>query len=209
VAHLLIEKYGAKCYTVYNPVPAGAQSEGGVTMQVNITGIKTSVRPSFKERAEKKIAKFDRFFNGDTEAHVKVTAEHGQETVEITIFHRGMIYRAQRTANDRNEALDYVVDVLFKQIVKNKRRLEKNIDKAAFANIAPVELSGEDAHEDFYEIVRTKRFILKPMDVPEAILQMNMLGHSFFAFLSAESGMVSIVYKRQRGDYGLIELDAD
>jgi len=174
-------------------------------MQVNITAIKTTIKPSFKEKAEKKMQKFDRFFNGDTEALLKVTRDNGQETVEITIAYRGMIYRAQRSAEDRNEALDYVVDALFKQIVKNKRRLEKTLDKTAFVDI---EASGAEADvpEDFFEIARTKRFAVKAMDVSEAILQMNMLGHSFFAFLNADDGLVNIAYKRERGDYGLIEL---
>lgn len=174
-------------------------------MQLNITAIKTTIKPSFKERAEKKMQKFDRFFDGDTEALVKVTRDHGEETVEVTIAYRGMIYRAQRSAEDRNEALDAVVDVLFKQIVKNKRRLEKNFSKAAFADIDVTDVEA-DVPEDFFEIARTKRFAVKPMDISEAILQMNMLGHSFFAFLNSENGLVNIAYKRERGDYGLIEL---
>lgn len=174
-------------------------------MNANITAIKTTVKPSFKDRAEKKLSKFDRFFDGNTEALIKVMAAHGEETVEITIVHKGIIFRAQRSGEDRNDALDDVVDVLFRQIVKNKRRLEKSFDKAAFANIGD-EYTPDDQQDDVFEIVRTKRFAVKPMDVSEAILQMNMLGHNFFAFLNADDGVVDIVYKRDHGDYGLIEL---
>lgn len=174
-------------------------------MNITITSRKTSVKESFRERVNKKLTKLDRFFDDTADAVVTVTSEGDRETVEVTIHAGGMFYRAEKTTPDRMDSLEGVVDSLVKQIVKNKSKLEQRLRDSAFdkAYDDPVETS-----ED-YEVVRTKRFPVKPMAVEEAILQMNMLGHNFFMFRDADLEEICVVYKRKNGSYGLIEPVAD
>lgn len=174
-------------------------------MNITITSRNTSVKDSFKERADKKLKKFDRFFDDDVKANITVTNEGERETVEITIKSQGLFFRAEKTAPDRLDALDAVVDLLFRQIVKNKSKLEKRLKTAAFSPEYPDEVF----EPDDYNIVRSKKFPVKPMDVEEAILQMNMLGHEFFMFRNAVSNEINVVYRRHNGDYGLIEPEED
>ena len=176
-------------------------SKGAEDMKITITGRKTSIRDSFKGKVEKKLAKLDRFFDEDARVVVTVTSEQSRETVEVAITADRMFCRAEKIAPDRAEALDACVDALFKQITKNKAKLSRRVRAGAFE--APIE---DDIHdEEEYEVVRTKRFPLRPMDVQEAILQMNMIGHSFYVFRNSENDSVNVVYKRADGGYGLID----
>lgn len=170
-------------------------------MKITITGRKTSIRDSFRERVEKKLAKLDRFFDEDARVVVTVTSEQSRETVEVAITADNMFCRAEKTAPDRAEALDACVDALFRQIVRNKSKLTRRVRAGAFE--APIE--EEIPAEEEYELVRVKRFQVKPMDVQEAILQMNMTGHSFYVFRNSESGEINVVYRRSGGGYGLID----
>ena len=170
-------------------------------MNVTIKSRKTSIWETFRERVEKKLSKLDRFFDQDGDATVLVTRIHDRDTVEVTIQAAGMIFRAEKTADDRLEALDDVIDALTRQIVKNKTKLEKRLKSANF------DLPTQDWEQDQEEIriVRSKKFVVKPMSPEEAVLQMDLLGHNFFVFRNAESGEINVVYKRHNGDYGLIE----
>lgn len=119
-----------------------------------------------------------------------------------------MIYRAERTTGDLLESLDTVIDVLFKQIVKNKSKLEKRLRTDAF--VAPDENYLYDVEDDDgYNIVKNKRFSVKHMTVDEAILQMNMLGHEFFMFRNGDTDEMCVVYRRKDGNYGLLEPNED
>ncbi len=174
-------------------------------MNITITARKTSVRDSFRERIEKKLAKLDRFFDEGANAVVTVTNEGDRETVEVTIQSRGMLYRAEKTTEDRFDSLEAVVDSLFRQIVKNKNKLSKRLRDTAFA---PDNIEVGEEAEDLvgeYLIARKKRFALRPMDINEAILQMNLVGHEFFVFLNAQSNEINVVYKRHNGTYGVLE----
>lgn len=169
-------------------------------MKITVSGRKVKLRNNFKELVERKLQKFDRIFDPDAEADVTVTLEKNRQTVEITVKQRGMIYRAEETAAEMNEALDHVVASLGRQIRKNKTRLEK-LQKMAPADFA----------EDYYElpdeepeIVREKHFIAEVMTPEEAILQMELLGHTFFLFRDDDSGEVHAVYSRKDGTYGLL-----
>ncbi len=122
--------------------------------------------------------------------------------MEITVASKGMIFRTEKTTSDRFDSLEAAVDVLEKQILKNKSKLAKKF-RAVEAE------PGHDSYDDLdtpeYIIARTKRFALKPMTVEEAILQMNMLDHQFYLYKSAETGDVNLVYRRKDGTYGLLE----
>ncbi|MCI9415305.1 MAG: ribosome-associated translation inhibitor RaiA [Clostridiales bacterium] len=173
-------------------------------MKVNITGRKISLRPSFTEKTEKKLAKLDKFFEDAAQADVTVVPEGNMRKMEITIRQGGMVFRAEETAQELEEALDKLVDKLVRQIRKNKTRLEKRLREGAFMEEPPAE-----AEEGDYRVVRSKTFPVKPLDVEEAILQMNLTGHQFFMFRNMDSGEINVVYRRHNGDYGLLEPDAD
>ena len=172
-------------------------------MKITIVGRKVNLRDNFKELAEKKLSKFDRIFDEDAEATVTVTVERNRQTVEITIKQRGMIYRAEETTQEMNEALDHVVAALGKQIRRNKTKLERT------KKMQPVELTDTyyDEPDEEYQLVRTKRFFVKVKTPEEAILQMNLLGHEFFMFRDDVSGEINVVYRRKDGDYGLLVPD--
>ncbi|RPF48345.1 putative sigma-54 modulation protein [Hydrogenoanaerobacterium saccharovorans] len=175
-------------------------------MNITITARKTTVKDSFKERCEKKISKLDKFFTDDAKANVVVTSERERETVEVTIQSQGMFFRSEKTTADRLDSLDEVIDNLFRQIVKNKKKLGKRIRDDALKS-SEVELLEQDVAE--YHVVKIKKFPMKPMAVDEAILQMNMLGHEFYMFRNSDDNEINVVYKRNNGDYGLIEPKID
>ena len=170
-------------------------------MKINITARNTGIKDSFRARVEKKLSKFDRFFGDNAQSQVTVIHSGDHETFEVTIKSEGLFFRAERTADEREDALEAVVDSLFRQIVKNKNKLTKRMKSATFTP----EFVEEMYEPDEYRVVKTKRFPVKPMEVEEAILQMNMLDHQFFVFRNAESGEINVVYKRHDGNYAVIE----
>lgn len=176
-------------------------------MNITIIGRKCSPRENFKERAEKKLAKVDRFFSDEADAKITVTVEKSFQSVEITVNNGGIVFRAQERADNMNDALDQCVDTLIRRIRKNKTKLEKRMKTASFDDLAPTD---EDvAEETEFELVRTKAVAVKPQSVEEAILQMNLLGHEFYMFTNSATDMISLVYKRKDGGYGLLEPAAE
>lgn len=171
-------------------------------MKMNFTARQMRVFDSVKETAEKKLAKFNKFFDESAEMDITFSMPNNQEMVEITIRSQGMVFRAEEAADTFATAIDSATEALERQIRKNKTRLQKKIKEDAFTII------DEDLNEEYeeeYEIeIRTKTFPFKPMNVEEAILQMNMLGHDFFVFKDAETLETCVVYRRKRGGYGLI-----
>ncbi len=178
-------------------------------MKITVTGRKVNLRDNFKELAAKKLSRFDRVFDEDAQANVVVTLERNRQTVEITIKSRGMIYRAEATDFEMNDALDQVISALGRQIRKNKTRLEKEIHSAALDQYVQNYLHTAEEDDSEYKIVRTKHFFVKPLSTEEAILQMNLLGHQFFMFRDEQSGEINVVYKRKDGNYGLLEPDSE
>ncbi len=174
-------------------------------MNITIIGRKCTPRDSFKERVEKKLGKLDKFFPDNATAKVTATVEKSSQTVEITVNSDSMIFRAQAKAENMNDALDTCVDLLVRQIRKNKTKLEKRLRSGAFDSF-----TADDIEEETdFELVRTKTVPVKPLSVDEAILQMNMLGHEFFMFRNSENDVISVVYRRADGGYGLIEPEDD
>lgn len=174
-------------------------------MKITYTARKVNLRDNFKERVEKKLKKFDKVFSDDAQAFVVVTLDKSSQTVEITIKDNHMVYRAEKTMPEMNDALDKCVDVLGRQLRKNKARLEKRLRSGSLDElVAPVEEVEVEAEED-YTVVRTKTIPVKPISVDEAILQMNMVGHKFYMFTNAETGDVNVVYAREDGAYGLLQ----
>lgn len=168
---------------------------------------KTPLSDSIKEYAEKKISKLDRYFREEPTAFVTFSVERSNLcTVEITIRGGNTLFRAQTEEpdGDMRSAVDAAYGYIERQILKNKTRLARRLRSDAFP--APRAEDGfEIPEEKEFNIVRTKRFDVKPMSPEEAILQMNLLDHSFFIFRNVDDNSLSIVYQRRRGGYGLIE----
>ena len=179
-------------------------------MKFVFTDKKVNVPGSIHFYAEKKVGKLDRFFKEDATAAITFSVEKERlNKVEITIRASGTIFRVSESTSDMHASIDAAVTTLERQIRKNKTRLEKRLRQGAFERNVDAEVSSfapEEPEEGEYSIVRSKTVPIKPMTRDEAILQMNLLGHSFFAFKDEEAdGAFAVVYRRYDGDYGLIE----
>jgi putative sigma-54 modulation protein len=160
-----------------------------------------TVRDSLKSAVEKKLRKFDKFFGDTTEAFVTCKTRKGVKIIEITVNYGGTTFRCEEESDTFITALDRAVEGLERQIRKNKTKVEKMVKRGAF--VITEDDDDEYVEEGDFEI-RVKTFPFKPMTPEEAILQMNLIGHSFYAFSDAESGETCVVYKRKEGSYGLI-----
>ena len=170
-------------------------------MKMNFTARQMKVYDQVKLTAEKKLAKFDKFFGDSAEMDITFSMPNGLEMVEITIRSQGMVFRAEEAAETFANAIDNATEALERQIRKNKTRLQKRVKIDSFDMI---DSDIGEIEEEFVQNVRTKTFPFKPMSIEEAILQMNMLGHDFFVFKDAETLETCVVYKRKRDGYGLI-----
>ena len=173
-------------------------------MKFNIRGENIEVTPALREYVEKKLSKLERYFDTFPEIKVNLKVYSDQQRVEVNIPFPDLLLRAEEAHTDMYAAIDLVVDKLERQIRKHKTKVNRKVrEKVA---VAATEAPSQDVlDEDDIELVRTKRFDLKPMDIEEAILQMNMLGHNFFVFTNSETNETSVVYTRNDGRYGLIE----
>ena len=172
-------------------------------MTFTFIGKKVEVTDELRSYAEKKIGKIDRLFRTESDASVTMRTERGRCTAEVTIRNNGMIYRVSEVTSDMFASIDSAVAAIERQVRRNKTRLEKRLREGAFERTA--EIIPEDDEPQEFKIVREKRFSIKPMTPEEAILQLDLLGHEFFAFRNQEEdGVFAIVYKRKDGGYGLI-----
>ena len=178
-------------------------------MKITFTDKKISLPKSVHEYAEKKVGKLERYFKNDAEATVVFSVEKDRNRVELTVRSGGTILRVSEQTSDMFASIDAAVTSMERQIRKNKTRLEKRLRTGAFERTVEAEISSfvpDGPEEGEYKIVRTKTFPIKPMTQEEAILQMNLLGHSFFAFRNEDAdGSFAVVYRRNDGDYGIIE----
>jgi putative sigma-54 modulation protein len=180
-------------------------------MEYYVRGENIEVTPAIREYVEKKISKLERYFTEAPDAKVNVNLKYNQDKsskVEVTIPLPQLVLRAEETNVDMYAAIDLISDKLERQIRKHKTKVNRKFrEKGDFPiTFSTTESNGaSDLDEDELELVRTKRFDLKPMDSEEAILQMNMLGHSFYVYTNADTNHTNVVYKRKDGRYGLIE----
>lgn len=175
-------------------------------MKINITGKNYKVSQRLSDQIEKKIGKLDKYFADDAAAHVVLSKERDKDKIEVTINAKGMLIRAEEAADDMYEAIDLVIDKLVHQIRKFRGRLKARYnDKQALKFEFLDEIDDEEEEAEEEKVVRTKTFDLRPMDVDEAILEMEMLQHDFFVFFNSETDSVNVVYKRKGSTYGLLE----
>ena len=179
-------------------------------MRFTFTGKNLNIFDDVKEKAEKKIGRIQRLIPDDVDVAVTISKVRHQFKVEVSMpLHKRML-RAEVTAGDISACLDSVVDVLEKQIVKYKGRLRERSRRSAVSSEEETFFQNavqekQDSSDSDVVIHRTKRFALKPMDAQEAVMEMELLGHSFFVFRNGTTDEVNVVYRRNDGEYGLIE----
>jgi putative sigma-54 modulation protein len=182
-------------------------------MKLDIRGKNIDITDAIKDYTTKRLSKLEKYIEDARTAQVALSVEGERHKVEVTIPLNGVILRGEVTSDDMYSAIDLVVEKLEKQIEKHKTKLYKSYRggglKQAVAEEIQKELSNNKDTTERFKVVRTKRFALKPMDEEEAIMQMNLLGHTFFVFMNAETEEVNVVYKRKDKHYGLIEPDFD
>ncbi len=172
-------------------------------MRFTITGRNIEVTSGLREAVEDKLGKLDRFFAPATEAIVRLSVQKEMQKIEVTIPLKGHIIRAEESSTDMYVSIDLVEEILERQLKKYKNKL---IDKKQSAPSFSAAFMEEDTRtDDHVDIVKSKKFAVKPMDPEEACIQMELLGHSFYVFLNADTDEVNVVYKRKGGSYGLIE----
>ena len=156
--------------------------------------------------AEKKVMKLARFFEEDAEALIVFSVEKNRNNVELTVRGAGTIFRAKESTSDMFASIDAAIGSIENQIRRNKTRLAKRLRKDAFVRSADETSFAAEPAEDELSIVRMKSFYFKPMTREEAVMQMNLLDHNFFAFRDEDNGgTFAVVYKRNDGGYGLID----
>lgn len=169
-------------------------------MKITTVGRKFHVTDDFKELVTKKLTKLDKFFNDEATAFVTMRSERNKEILEITISYKGTMFRSEVSDDAIASSLDKSIDIIERQIRKNKTRLEKRLKTGNFSFD-----DVDDIEEDEVKITKKKQFALSPMSVEEAVLQMNLLGHKFFLYKNEETGETNLVYKKTNNEYGLIE----
>ncbi len=171
-------------------------------MRYTITGRNIDVTEGLKSAVYEKI--LEKFFAPDTEAHVTLSVEKDRQKIEVTIPVKGSIIRAEQTSSDMYVSIDLVEEIIERQLKKYKNKIiDRKQSGGDFFNQEFIEKEYEE--DDTIQIVRTKKFDVKPMDPEEACIQMELLGHNFFVFMNSETNQVNVVYKRKSNTYGLIE----
>jgi len=175
-------------------------------MRISITGKNLEISDYLRDLVEKKVGKLERYFAQGTEAQVTLSVEKSRHIVEVTIPFEGGIIRGEEITGDMYASIDNVLDKLEKQIIRHRTKLEKTLRTGAFRHDEPLfGGSYDDAEEEGSRIVRFKRFNIKPMSEEEAMLQIEMVGHSFYVFINSATNRMNVLYKRKDGNYGLIE----
>jgi ribosomal subunit interface protein len=170
-----------------------------VTMKIVTNGRQMVVGTELKLLFEKKLKRLDKYFDDDVTAYITLARKKNLERLELTISSKGTMFRSEVTADTFQTALDEAIEKITRQIVRNKTKLKKIV----YSGEPDVSEPAEDEEE--YNIKIVKTFDMHPMTSDEAILRMNLLDHSFFMYLNAETGKYNVVYLRDDGDYGIIE----
>lgn len=174
-------------------------------MKFIIVGRNIEVTPGLKTAVEDKIGKLEKYFTPETEVHVTLSVEKDRQKIEVTIPVKGSIIRSEQVSNDMYVSIDLVEEIIERQLKKYKTKLvDRQKDATSFSQLF-VENNYMDDEE--IKIVRTKKFDIKPMYPEDACIQMELLGHNFFAFVNAETDDICVVYKRKGGTYGIMEPD--
>ena len=173
-------------------------------MRVTVIGKNINVTSALKEIVERKISKLDRYFKPNVEARATLTVQKNSQIFEVTIPFNGVILRCEESTDDMYKSIDLVQAKLERQIRKQRTKLQRRSNESLrFSNFDEVALEEDDQGE----IVKVKKFNIKPMSTEEAILQMELVEHNFFVFKDSDTDNVNVIYKRKDGNYGLLEPD--
>ncbi len=174
-------------------------------MKIIITGKNIELTDGLKAAVEEKLGKLDKYLTDEATANVTLSVNKDRQKIEVTIPVKGHIIRSEQVSNDMYVSIDLVEEVIERQLKRYRHKLierHKGGDTSFFHQDFIDKESGED---DTVEIIRSKRFGMKPMYPEDACVQMELLGHNFFVFRNAETEEVNVVYKRRGNTYGLIE----
>ena len=172
-------------------------------MKFIIIGKNIDVTPGLKEAVENKLGKLERYFTPDTEIHVTLSVQRERQKIEVTIPVKGGIIRSEQESSDMYVSIDLVEEVIERQLKKYKNKITDKHQSGG--NFQQAFIDKDYPEEEEIQIVRTKKFDIKPMYPEDACIQMELLGHNFFVFFNAETEQVNVVYKRKGNTYGLIE----
>jgi len=176
-------------------------------VKLTLHGRNVEVTPALREYVEEKVGKLEKYFEYQLEPQVVLTVQKGDHRVEITIPLNGSVLRSEVETGDMYASLDDAVDKIERQIRKYKTRINRKARQVNDPLLLKENLGSTSKKEEDNEpkLVRTKRFNMKPMNIEDAILEMNLLDHDFYVFTNAETEEVNVVYRRRDGNYGLIE----
>ena len=183
-------------------------------MKINIIGKNMEISDYLKDVVTKKTHKIERYFKPDAEMQVKLAIEKSRHIAEVTIVADGVFLRGEEATGDMYSSIDAVLKKIERQMRKYRTKISKRLkedafrEQAAFNAEVDEEIEEVDAEEEAYnepEIVRNKKFVAEPMEVEDAVVQMELLGHSFFVYRNPKTSEVNVVYKRADGGYGVIE----
>ena len=172
-------------------------------MNLVISGKNLDITEGLRSAIEEKIGKLERYFTDTTEVHVTLSTEKNRQKIEITIPMKGSIIRAEEVSSDMYVSIDLVEEVIERQLRKYKNKLIDKEQNAAHLSQSFIE--ADDFEDEDIQIIRSKKFAMKPMDPEVACVQMELIGHNFFVFRNSETDEVNVVYKRKGNTYGLIE----
>lgn len=172
-------------------------------MKFIISGKNIDITEGLRSAVEDKIGKLEKYFTPDTEVHVTLSVEKERQKIEVTIPVKGSVIRSEQISNDMYVSIDLVEEIIERQLKKYKNKLIEKQQNKDFFRQEFIEKDYVDDEE--IQIVRTKKFDIKPMYAEDACIQMELTGHNFFVFCNAETDQVNVVYKRKGNTYGLIE----
>lgn len=170
-------------------------------MAITVRGKNIDITPALKDYVEKRVGKITKYFENLGEITVVLTVSKGRHIVEVTVPVNGMLLRGEESTSDMYTSIDLVIEKLEKQIEKYKTKIARQLKHSGFKFEAPAQVPADT--EEF--VVKTKRFAVKPLNVEEAIMQMNLINHDFYVFTNSDTEQVNVVYRRKDGAYGLIE----
>ena len=171
-------------------------------MRYIISGKNIDITSGLREAVESKIGKLERYFSPDTEVQVTLSVEKERQKIEVTIPVKGTVIRSEQVSNDMYVSIDLVEEVIERQLRKYKNKI---VQREQGGGSFRQEFIDKEAEDEEVRIIRTKQYDLKPLYPEDACVQMEMLGHSFYVFVNAETDQVNVVYKRKGNTYGLLE----
>ena len=172
-------------------------------MKFIIIGRNIDITEGLKSAVQEKLGKLERYFTPETEIHVTLSVEKDRQKIEVTIPVKGNIIRSEQVSSDMYVSIDLVEEVIERQLRKYKTKIVNQ--QQAGGNFQKEFVEDEFLEDEEVNIIRTKKFGIKPMYPEDACVQMELLGHNFYVFRNAETDEVNVVYKIKGNTYGLIE----